>query len=88
MKGILTNCITNEKKEIELKYRIEQGTFYLIGGPTGYESFSIGSRYTDLNGMCLKGWCACAGTPGTWDRLVISAEEMKKAIPSYLTNVR
>lgn len=83
MKGILTDCITGKETEIKLDYQIMHSVFYLIGGPTGYESFRLTSKGTDIKGMCEKGWMACAGTPGTWDKLVIPGKEMKKAIPKH-----
>lgn len=93
LKGILTNCITEEVTTVELEYEIieqfgesqegiltknERRIFRLIGGVTGYESFYIDSDLRNVKRMCEKGWCACAGTKGSWDKLVIPAEEMKK----------
>jgi hypothetical protein len=88
MKGILTDCITGNEKEIEIGYKIidsENGEiFELIGGVTGYESFYIKSKYTPLNKICGFGWCACAGTKGKYDKLFIPAEEMRNALKPYI----
>ncbi len=93
IKGILTNCLTGKETTVELEYEImeqfrenpdgilnkdEQRLFRLINGVTGYESFYIDSDLRNVKQMCERGWCACAGTNGSWDRLVIPAEEMKK----------
>lgn len=92
LKGILTNCVTEEVSTVELEYEIleqlgenpegiltnERRSFQLINGVTGYESFYIDSDLRNVKRMCEKGWCACAGTKGSWDRLVIPADEMKK----------
>ncbi len=93
LKGILTNCITEEVTTVELEYEIieqfgenpegiinknERRLFRLINGVTGYESFYIDSDLNNVKRMCEKGWCACAGTKGSWDKLVVPAEEMLK----------
>ncbi len=84
IKGILTNCVTNEEKEVELEYEIEmrdgRRIFSLLNGVTGWESFYIDSEYSDIEGMRKCGWLACAGTPRRWDKLFIPAEEMQKAL--------
>lgn len=83
MKGILTNCVTSEEKEVELEYLIElrdgKRIFSLLNGVTGWESFCIDSEYSNIEEMKECGWLACAGTPRRYDKLFISAEEMKKA---------
>lgn len=44
-------------------------------GVTGYESASVASILSDI----LPGsWCACAGTEGSWDKLVVPASEMER----------
>ncbi len=84
IKGILTNCVTNEEKEVELEYEIEmrdgRRIFSLLNGVTGWESFYIDSEYSDIEGMRKCGWLACAGTPRRWDKLFIPAEEMQKSL--------
>lgn len=86
MKGILIDCYDESEMEVELDYEIRkedsgvQG-FYLLNGVTGYESFYIKDNV--IKRMCKSGWCACAGTKpigsaAGWDKLTISAEEMKK----------
>lgn len=84
IKGILTNCVTNEEKEVELEYEIEmrdgKRIFSLLNGVTGWEFFYIDSEYADLEGMKKSGWLACAGTPRSCNKLFIPAEEMQKAL--------
>lgn len=88
MKGILEDCRTKEKRDIEIDYEVVfvngERIFRLIGGVTGYESFCIDSKYTNLAAMCEGGWLACAGTEGKYDRLTIPAEDMKKALKTYV----
>lgn len=88
MKGIITNCITGNEKEIEIDYKIietENGKiFRLIGGVTGYESFYSESKYTNLNKICESGWCACAETKGKYDKLFIPAADMQIALKSFI----
>lgn len=81
MKGILTDCMTEEIKEIELEYKIistQDGRkiFQLIGGPTGYESFYIDPG--TVKRLTANGWMACLGTKNLWNKLFIPSEEMKK----------
>lgn len=84
IKGILTNCVTNEEKEVELDYEIKlqdgRRIFSLLNDVTGWESFCIDDEYSDIEGMKESGWLACAGTPRKYDKLFIPAEEMKKAL--------
>jgi len=84
MKGILTNCVTNKEKEVELEYKISirngERIFSLLNGVTGWESFFIDSEYTNLDEMKESGWLACAGTPRRYDNLFVPAEEMQKAL--------
>jgi len=47
----------------------------LEGGVTGYESFYL-ADYKPWP----DGWCACAGTDGRWDTLVISKDDLASAI--------
>lgn len=47
----------------------------LSPGVTGYESASV----EDLLKESYRGdWSACAGTPGSWDRLVVPFQEMER----------
>lgn len=97
IRGILTDCHTNNEVEIKLLYRIDDGIFQLLGGPTGYESFRIDSNFEVFEDLCIMGWCACMGTkpvynkvgyliaPG-WDKLVIPGPEMRKALNDYIYN--
>jgi hypothetical protein len=88
IKGILTDCFTNKKRETEIEYKIVEDDgnkiFHLINGPTGYEGFSINDKYTSLDRICKNGWHACVGTKRVYDELFIPPEEMKKALESCL----
>jgi|LGVF01.2.fsa_nt_gb hypothetical protein len=90
--GVRTDCITGEEQEVELEYEItlKDGyeVFQLFGGPTGYESFTLKPLdipglekwNTDKDEIMSRNWVACAGTKGTWDKLVIPASEMAKIV--------
>lgn len=80
VKGILTDCITGIEREVQLRFKVDDGIFHLIGGPTGYESFYIDSNFDHLEEICISGWCACMGTPGEWDKLVIPGMEMERVL--------
>lgn len=93
IKGILTNCNTEEKTIIDIEYKIietfgenPEGTlnknkrriFQLINGVTGYESFYIDTDFSNVKRMCKNGWHANVGTKGSWNDLFIPPEEMSK----------
>ena len=81
IKGIRTDCIYNFDYGVELEYEIKKGSFFLIGGPTGYESFVLEDALKDkeqLMRLFIYGWCACGGTSGVWDKLYIKGNEMRK----------
>lgn len=82
MKGSIIDCVNGEHKEVEFEYIIEdednRKIFRLFNGPTGYESFFIEDAKKFK--MSENGWTACMGTKGVYDRLFISAEEMKKVL--------
>lgn len=90
MKGILTDCTTGEKREIEVDYDIVfikgERVFCLIGGVTGQERFCIKSKYMNVTGMCRNGWVACKGAKDRYDKLFIPAEEMRDALEPYIGN--
>lgn len=48
---------------------------YIIGGPTGYESISLKNLKKVVE--TEKNWCACAGTRGSWNKMVIPARSCK-----------
>jgi len=81
IKGIRTDCVTGEAREVEVNFSLtpieDNFIFTLLNGPTGYEAFYLNER--TVKKLSEIGWIACIGTPGKWDRLFISAEEMKKA---------
>lgn len=88
IKGILTDCFTNEKRETKIEYEIVEDDgnkiFHLINGPTGYEDLSLTLEDTSVNKLCKNGWHACVGTKLVYDELFIPAEEMKKALEPCL----
>lgn len=49
---------------------------YLKPGVTGYESFLMSDWFYRIDKE--EGWCACAGTPDSWDKLVVPKEEMER----------
>jgi hypothetical protein len=51
------------------------------GGVTGWENFIL--REDDVVAMCERGWVACAGTRGRWDRLYIPADQMRSFFDAY-----
>ena len=79
--GQRTNCITEQITNVPLIAKIEERegsrSFWLEGGPTGFESIClpIASEWRPTK----QGWSACAGTTGRWDKLWISPSQMKKA---------
>lgn len=60
-----------------------QPVFELHGGPTGYESFRMDKKTVPQ--MVENGWVACMGTQNRWGKLVIPAEEMRKAFEEIHT---
>ena len=46
---------------------------HLRGGPTGYES-------AQMRGHQLRDWTACVGTKGRWERCVVPARELNRAL--------
>jgi hypothetical protein len=96
IRGTRTNLLTGKSWEVELEWYLDKiknisndwtYAFFLIGGPTGYESFCFSEywhQFQHYHQMCNEGWCACAGTEGRWDRLQISGAEMKKALDKAL----
>ena len=82
VKGIRTNCVTTLESIIsvsmELRFHEGLGSEYwwaiTEGGVTGFESYD--SEHTDR--MIEKGWMACMGTKGVWDKLFIPAKSMLK----------
>lgn len=54
---------------------------YLLGGPTGHESFVVrGAGDADLERLKIKGWYACKGTIGQWDSLYVPPVSMQRAL--------
>lgn len=47
--------------------------FRLLVGSTGHESWFVDTLLADPN---PGWWCACAGTTGRWDRLMINGAEV------------
>jgi hypothetical protein len=89
LKGIRTCAWTGKVTEVELEYEVTFWTYekakaddlvfqLTSGGVTGYESFIIHEAYNILEKMKERGWCACMGTDRKYDKLEVSAEEMRK----------
>lgn len=83
IQGEKTNLTTEEVVKVELDYYVEFESlfcfwFHVKPGVTGYESYEF--KPDSNSDIKSKGWSACSGTPGSWDRLWISPEEMTKAI--------
>lgn len=85
--GVLTDCITGEDKIVLLRAVVEDGEFKLFGGPTGYEGFKIDTFLDCHEEMFEHGWCACIGTPGVWDKLVVPGYEMLRILNLYFPGV-
>lgn len=82
MKGMITDSITDEKREVddlsyELEYTKDGKVFILHNGITGWESFYI--KDDIIERLSKGGWHANVGVKGAWSDLMISAEEMKNA---------
>lgn len=89
VEAIRTNACTGEVKYVTVQFYVEyvasnlnEHYLYLEGGPTGYESMPVASIATMLHNG--HGWCACMGTEGRWDRMVIQAAEFKRAAMIFL----
>lgn len=96
IKGKLTKLLNkddslNTSEEREYAYEVYAGSlfkfwFRVSPGVTGYESVEFNP---DINSnLKQRGWCACAGTYLSWDRLEFSAEQMKLAIEDIETQYR
>ena len=76
--GIRTHCttevVTNVKLHITCKWldSLHSKWIFVNNGVTGYESM----KTTDVLECYEKGWYACAGTKGRWDKLFIPADQM------------
>lgn len=88
--GEITCCRTGKTKLQEVAFELGNGSYGNIlyirkGGVTGYESFYV-KDYHDPEHK--RGWTACAGTKGRWDKLFIPPEEMKKVFEYFEIGVR
>ena len=93
VKAIRTNCMTDVKTDVTCHCVIvwhEELESYWVkitkGGVTGFESCEVNRIKNDGiddgidKGTRFGNWCACAGTPGSWDTLYIPEESMKEII--------
>jgi len=85
---VRTSCITKRESIVNLKYYAKYGLyshwwFYLVGGPTGYESLDMESKYFKPD----KGWTACMGTKNRWDKLFVPGAELASAIADLLMQI-
>lgn len=60
----------------------------LIGGPTGNECYCVDDNLVSTLLRKLRedewGFCICAGTPGSWDRVVVDVEGMFDALKGLM----
>lgn len=64
---------------VEVGFEISKGLFSLTDGAvTGFEAFVIAKA--KINTIREHGWCANMGTTGSWDKLYVPAEEMRRAL--------
>ena len=75
------NADPSDHEEFDYEFEISndnnRNVFFLRGGPTGYESFIM--HPTTITAMKERGWIACNGTPGSYNRLLFTADQMKAA---------
>jgi len=80
LKAVRTNCRTGEETEQELEYYFSRSEhdgnywLYLMGGPTGFESAMVKQLAQSEHDT----WCACAGTPNVWDKLIVDITPIKE----------
>jgi len=77
---------TGEEENVEVTFAISEikkdpVLSIVKGGVTGYEGFYI--KHGNIPRMRIGGWCACMGTVGRWDRLMVPAESMGKVFDHY-----
>lgn len=77
VKGVRTTLYTGIEKQVTLKLHVfvghnEQLWIQCEGGPTGFESCHL--EFIQEG----RDWLACAGTMGSWDRLLIPHDELRK----------
>lgn len=70
-------CDVHEETHIASVRRGSSGELwiYLEPGVTGCESASAKDMLSD---KLMNGWCACAGTPNSWDKLMVPPEELER----------
>jgi hypothetical protein len=82
IKAFRTDRCSDKSQEVELRYEIRnymgKQIFHLLGGPTGFENFVVSAADDTIYKTSTFGWLACAGTPGVYDKLFITADEMKR----------
>jgi hypothetical protein len=82
--GIRTKCWGDHAvNQVNVTLEVdEKGVRVVNGAVTGYESFCLKGpgpeRENHRARMCAFGWCACSGTPNSWDKLEIPALECRK----------
>ena len=70
------------KVKVVFALKDKRSLYIIKGGVTGYESFCI-ECFDDFQKMIDKGWTACAGTKGSWDRLFIPGKSMKEVFEFF-----
>lgn len=76
-----TDLTTERTREVSVSLRVvskEDGQVWIVmeGGPTGHESIQATDHV--VRTLQTRNWVACFGARGQWDRLVVSAYEMRR----------
>lgn len=87
LKGIRIHHTTKVKRQVDLLLSLEwigySQYIQIHNGVTGYESMYL-QRYLEIRKENkFKDWHACAGTNGVWDELIITWEEVDKALKRF-----
>lgn len=88
------NCVSGEPSSVTVTLELrppasrpnEPWVFIVQGGVTGFESADWSLMRDDLrtgSERVAAGWCACAGTEGRWDRLVIGLDSLIAAADRF-----
>jgi len=87
LKGTRIHHTTKIKRQVDLLLSLEwigHSQFIQIhNGVTGYESMYLQNYLEIRKENRFKEWHACAGTNGVWDELIITWEEIDKALKRF-----
>ena len=84
MVGVRTHCVTGDESTVPVKGMLLRSTSGLwlhltVGAVTGFESAPVDRLLAGLADPDWSGWTACAGTPNSYDRLVVTADSIRAA---------